>query len=124
MKAETEQWLRIADGHLGSAGVLLKEGHYPQCVFFCEQAIECLLKAIWIERSSEGVPPKIHHLVDLAEELALPLSEAQAGFLRRLQEQYMPTRYGDVAVEYSEEAARTYHVQAEEMFEWLRPKLN
>ena len=104
--------------------MLLREGFHVQCVFFCQQAIEVLLKAIWVERESFGMPPKIHGLVELAEGLGLEPSQEQLAFLDDLTNQYMPTRYADVPVEYSRNEAGNYFREAQEFFSWLRPHLS
>jgi HEPN domain-containing protein len=124
MKKETLDWLDRAEEHLKAASVLLEGALSAQCVFFCQQAMEMLLKSIWIERAEEGLPPRTHDLVSLAQELALPLSEEQLAFLRELSEQYMPTRYADVAIEYSLETAEDYYRRMEGLFSWLRRLLN
>ncbi len=124
MKPETKLWVDKAEQHLRGASVLLQSGLDPQCVFFCEQAMETLLKAIWVEQASEGVPPRTHDLVSLAKDLGLKLSEQQTEFLRKLAEQYMPTRYADIPVEYSREAAENYYKNTMELFSWLRQRLS
>ena len=124
MKPETRQWLDKAEGHLKAAGVLLREAFYAQCVFFCQQAIEVLLKAMWVEQTPQNMPPRTHDLVFLAEGLKLELSEDQFEFLRRLGEQYTPARYGDVEVHYSLEGTTEYYEGAEELFPWLRQQLS
>jgi HEPN domain-containing protein len=48
---------------------------YRPVVFHCQQAIEKILKAIWIEQADEGVPPKTHGLVELAKEVDLELDD-------------------------------------------------
>ena len=124
MKPETEQWVEKAEQFLRGASVLLGSDLPPQCVFFCEQAMETLLKAIWVHQASEGVPPRTHDLVSLAKDLGLELSEEQTVFLRMLAEQYMPTRYADIPVEYSQEAAESYYENTKELFSWLRQRLS
>ena len=122
MKDETREWLGRAEEHLGAASALLDSGHYPQSVFFCQQAMEMLLKAMWIEQADEGLPRRTHDLVSLAEELRLSLSEEQLEFLRRLSEQYIPTRYADVSVEYQRQEAVEYLEQTRELFAWLQQR--
>lgn len=124
MKPEAAAWLEKAEEHLDAALVLLKGGHYPQSIFLSEQAVETLLKTIWVERASEGVPPRTHDLVFLAEDLNLDLSEDQLEFLRALSEQYMPTRYADIPAEYTEESAENYYRKTQEIFSWLRRLLS
>lgn len=124
MKDETRGWLGKADEHLAAASVLLGSDHYSQCVFLCQQTMELLLKAIWIEKADEGLPRRTHDLVSLAQELDLALAEEQLEFLRRLSEQYIPTRYADVRVEYTREDAVQYLQKTEELFAWLRQRLS
>ncbi len=116
MKDETRQWIARAEEHLDVAFALFESVHYPQSVFFCQQALELLLKAMWIEQADSGLPRRTHDLVSLVEELGLALSEEQLGFLRGLTEQYIPTRYADMPVEYSLEDAVEYLEQAKELF--------
>ncbi len=102
----------------------LERGRYGLCVFHCHQAVELLLKAIWVEGATEGLPRRTHDLVSLSKELGLGLSEEQLEFLRKLSEQYIPSRYGDVPVEYSQETAENYYNGMKELFAWLRQRLS
>ena len=124
MKDETRAWMRLAEGDLKAAGVMLAEDFCPQCVFHCHEAIEKILKGLWIEHTSQGVPPRIHDLPALAKQAGLRLTREQTEFLGKLADQYLPTRYGDVMVEYPREAADNYYRQTEELFSWLRQQLS
>ncbi|MGH9198783.1 MAG: HEPN domain-containing protein [Acidimicrobiia bacterium] len=125
MKPDTENWVRLADEDLRVAKVGFESSLFRPCVFHCQQALEKLLKAVWIERASEGLPRRTHDLVGLADELQLELADGWVEFLRRLSEQYMPSRYGDVpVVEISRESAENYLRRTEEIFAWLLKLLN
>ena len=124
MKDETRGWVRLAEGDLAVASLTLEGKFYSHCVFHCHEAVEKILKALWIEHTSQGVPPRIHDLPALAEQAGLDLSQQQTELLGKLSEQYLPTRYGDVVVEYSREVAENYYRQTEELFSWLRPQLS
>ena len=124
MKDGTRSWVQLAEGDLAVAGLTLEEGFYSHCVFQCHEAIEKILKALWIEHTSQGVPPRIHDLPALAEQAGLELSQQQTESLGMLSEQYLPTRYGDVVAEYSREVAENYYRQTEELFSWLRTQLS
>ncbi|MGQ9571973.1 MAG: HEPN domain-containing protein [Dehalococcoidia bacterium] len=93
-------------------------------MFECQQALEKLLKAIWVEQAPQGYPPREHNLVSLAEKVGLQLSAEQLQFLDDLSRQYKPTRYADAAVEYSVEEAENYYRKTEEQFAWLRQQLS
>ena len=124
MKAETERWAELAEEDRSIATAALEASFFRPCIFHCQQALEKLLKAIWIERATEGLPRRTHDLVSLCKELDLGLSEEWLEFLRRLSEQYIPTRYGDAPVEYSRESAENYHERTREIFSWLRQQLS
>ncbi len=124
MKDETRAWVRLAEDDLKAAGLMLEEGFYPQCVFHCHEAVEKILKGLWVEHTSQGIPPKIHDLPALAKQAGLSPSGEQTEFLGKLAEQYLPTRYGDVVVEYPREVAENYYRQTEELLSWLRHQLS
>lgn len=106
------------------ADVALEKRLLSPCVFHCQQALEKLLKALWVEKSTEGFPPRRHDLVALSKEVGLELSEEQALFLGDLSSQYKPSRYGDVAVEYTLHEAETYLGKTHELFQWSLQQLN
>ncbi len=83
MKPETEQWVRRAEEDLRAAGLALGHGLLSICMFENHEAIEKVLKAIWIETRGE-LAEKTHNLPYLAGELGLELSERQKEFLRKL----------------------------------------
>ena len=120
MKDETRRWVELADADLAAAKVLLKEGILALSVFHCQQAIEKLLKAIWIETRGEP-SPRTHNLVDLAREMALPLGEWEQ-FLGRLSDQAVASRYAG-AEGYSQADAQEYHRRTLELCARLRQHL-
>ncbi len=124
MKPETERWLELAREDLQMAGAALEGSLFRPCIFHCQQALEKAIKAMWLEKALEGVPPRTHQLVALAEEVGIRLSQDQVDFLDDLSGQYNPSRYGDVAVEYSHEEAENYHEGTKELFSWLRQQLS
>jgi len=128
MKDETREWLELAESDLQAAGVMFEEELWRHCIFQCQQALEKLLKGIWVERSAEGYPPREHNLTLLAQKAGVELTREQLDFFDDLSKQYMPTRYADVAidssVEYSRDQAENYHQRALREFEWLRQLLS
>lgn len=124
MKTETRLWVDKAHEHLGSAEALSEGGFPSQTVFFCQQAIELLLKALWVERTGANLPPRTHELVALAARWRLELTEERLQFLQRLEQQYMPTRYPEMATQYMDEDASAYLQQTKEFFAWLLPQLS
>ena len=123
MKSETERWLKLAkeDGQMAKSA--LDDGVYRPSVFHSQQMMEKTLKAIWIEQREGGYPPKEHKLPVLAREIAQELDEEEWEFLADLSEQYNPTRYGDVMLEYSYEQAEGYYQRASKICEQLLARL-
>jgi len=93
-------------------------------IFHCQQAIEKLLKAMWIERADLGSPPKTHSLNELVQGLGLQVSAERKEFLQTLTNQYVPTRYADFEVEYQVDQVQWYLDTTTEVVEWLRQQLS
>jgi HEPN domain-containing protein len=121
MKPETERWVQLAHGDMQMAEAAWERELYSPCLFHCQQAIEKALKAGLVEAGAEV--PKTHDLVGLAGRLKLNLDAEQKDFLGRLTEQYIPTRYGDVWVEYPRDVAENYFEAAKGMYAWLLQQL-
>ena len=117
MKTETEQWLKRASEDMGLAEAAWEREYYAACVAHCQQAIEKVLKGSLVEA---GIAfRKTHDLLELADNLHLELDQDQRELLARLTEEYKPSRYGDVYVEYPREVAENYLVDTRKTYQWL-----
>jgi len=67
---EKEYWLYLADESLETAKILLREGRYLHCGFFCHLAVESALKGAIAEKS-QITPPKVHALHFLAKKAGI-----------------------------------------------------
>ena len=123
MKETTRRWLQTAENDLAVARIAHENGFYNQCVFHCQQAVEKVLKAIWIERLGQ-THPKTHNLAFLAIQLDLDVSDERLTLLQDLAEQYLPSHYADLEVEYPEEESSEYLSLSTETFHWLRQLLS
>ena len=74
-----ESWKNQALYDMETARSMLDAGRYAYVLFCCQQAVEKFLKAIWAHQHQE-TPPRIHHLVMLAERLPLIITEEQSDF--------------------------------------------
>ena len=124
MKVETQAWLKSAEGDMILARAALEAQLLGQCLFHCEQAVEKSLKAVWIERSEAGFPPRSHDLSSLADDVRLDLSGDQRRLLQHLYEEYTSGRYPDEEAEYTQESVQIRYDQTEELLAWLRPQLS
>lgn len=124
VQRETEEWLEIAERDLQMARVALDRQFFQHCTFYCQQAVEKLLKAIWTERHEVGTHPRVHNLVKLAAALGLDIPPKLQSALMELTDQIFPSRYPEAGWRYSREVADEYYNMAEELFAWLRPLLS
>jgi HEPN domain-containing protein len=106
MKPETERWLALANEDIDLAEISWRRTYYSACVAHCQQAIEKVLKAALVERGIRF--RKTHDLPELADLLGLDIASEDLDFLAKLTDQYLPSRYGDVHVEYPPEMAENY----------------
>lgn len=127
MKPETSEWLETAERDLAVARMVLREEFWRHCIFQCQQALEKMLKALWVEGAAEGYPPREHNLTLLASKAGVDLTDDQRSFFDNLSKQYIPARYPDVeielGVEYSQQQAENCYQRTVEEFEWLRQQL-
>lgn len=56
-----KNWIALADYDLKTAEVMFKGGRYVYVAFTCQQAVEKLLKAIYVKEKKQ-TPPYIHNL--------------------------------------------------------------
>lgn len=94
MKPKTQNWLDLADGDIRVAGYLFDKKEYLHYLFFCQQAIEKALKAVYYEKNSK-TPPRKHNLMSLAEAAAVlsELDEPRKDLFATLSQYYIESRY-------------------------------
>jgi len=126
MSKETDRWVEQASYDLDTARSMLESKRYLYVLFCCQQAVEKMIKALIAKRTSE-LPPRLHHLMRLAEAAGLEVSEERARFLRELSAYYFQTRYPEEITEISKqvkpEAAGLILKHTEEVIQWLESML-
>lgn len=123
MKDETRAWVEIAESDLEMANVALEKDFYQHTVFYCQQSIEKLMKAVWTERHGVGTHPRVHNLVKLADGIELDVPAQWRDLLVDLTDQILPSRYPEVGWRYNREVAEEYYNLSQEFFAWLRQLL-
>ena len=121
MKPETQRWVRYAETDLEAAALALEHNLLRISLFHSHEAVEKVLKAIWVETRNEE-SEKTHNLPYLANELGIELSETQKEFLRKLYWELIPSRYPEGS-EPDRQAVRWYYEEARGLFSWLRQML-
>ena len=96
MDERAEYWFSLADYDIETAKAMLQTGRYLYVGFMCHQTIEKALKAVIAHNCAEGeLPPKIHHLLKLADRAGLfvAMSEEQQALIKRLNPMNIEARY-------------------------------
>lgn len=125
MRKDVEDWWKQSKRDLVTARNCKKSGDFYACAFFCQQAIEKGLKALYIlkNRTTSG---KTHSLIFLALETDTP--PHYHSFLRRLAPEFVTTRYPDASYGtpyeiYDEEIATELLEKSQEVMDWLKSQM-
>ena len=121
-----EYWLDIAQYDLDTAQTMLNGGRWLYVVFMCQQAVEKLLKGLYVLYVDDNVP-KTHNIRVLVEKFENLLPEAvtdeRYNLFEDLTVHYLNGRYADYKQKMSErlneETATDYHDRTKGVFAWL-----
>jgi HEPN domain-containing protein len=92
MQKVIQEWIDIAQYDLATAEAMLKAKRYLYVVFMCQQAIEKILKAIYVQ-DKNGLPPRTHNLLYLVDTLKLDMQNKDLTLLSLLNQFYLESRY-------------------------------
>jgi HEPN domain-containing protein len=125
-----EYWFELADYDIETAKAMLQTGRYLYVGFMCHQTIEKAIKAIIARDCGEGeIPPKIHHLLKLADRAGLfqKMSEEQQSFIKELNPLNIEARYPEyretLAAGLTAEICRELLAGTEELLCWIKEQL-
>ncbi len=126
IEASAQEWISISDYDLKTAKAMLDAGRYLYVTFLCQQAIEKLLKAIFVHNTQE-MPPRTHNLLYLVDKLGLDVSEQQRNLFSQLNQYYLESRYPVERIRLAEEMdkikAKDFYTSTERAWECLRSLL-
>jgi len=118
-------WRAYAESDLRAAETLLQSGNYPQCAFYCQQAIEKIIKAVIVARTGHR-PTFTHNFWFLVKEADLAIPDDVMTQLIRIGTHYIASRYpsasGEVPV-YDAANTRELYEQTHEVFQWFIARL-
>lgn len=121
-----EHWLDIAEYDLETAAAMQNSGRYLYTVFMCQQALEKLLKAIYIKQKGEEAP-RTHNLLQLYQLLQLPTKNEYLQTMGQLNAYYIKGRYPAYKQKLSnlldKKTAQLFLNKTEEIFQWLKSQL-
>lgn len=125
MRKEVEHWLAQGKDDFEKAKILASNDKLDGSAFYCQQAVEKALKALFIAKLSRS-PGQTHSLVYLAKGLNVPRKHYP--LLQSLTPEFVMTRYPDVVGEtpyklYSVEKINNYLKDSEELLQWIEKQI-
>ena len=121
-----EHWLDYAQYDLDSADAMYSTGRWIYVVFMCQQAVEKLVKGLYVLYVDDNVP-KTHNIRVLVErfesQLPEPVTEERYNLFEDLTIHYLNGRYTDYKQSLSErlnkQTASDFLKRSKEVFAWL-----
>lgn len=122
-----KNWTRISEYDLETAAAMLKTGRYLYVAYTCQQAIEKILKAIYVKEKNE-TPPYTHNLRRLASELSILnlLGEKHLDFIDIINSYYIEARYSEEIEKLTKNINKVKAAEilnnTKELYQWLKTK--
>ncbi len=120
-------WLTSAHHDLDTAESMYQSQKYDWCLFIGHLVLEKTLKAIYIDKHGNNIPPKFHNLVRLAELCHFELTEEQKLFLDKVNDFNIQTRYPDYKLDFyklcTKDFAQEYFFKIRDFYKWLLSRL-
>ena len=125
MRPDVERWLLQGKEELDTAKVDFKGGKWFAAAFWTQQAVEKVLKAVYLFIKKES-PGTTHSLTFLGRELGVP--QEFWGLLRDSTKDYYLSRYPDASEDipflmYHKEDVEMSISKAEELLQWAEQQL-
>ena len=120
-------WLDSAKNDLRAAEQLFLSARYDWGLFIGHLVVEKTLKAYFVYKNDNKIPPKTHNLLKLAEMSDLPLTEDQKLFLDEVNDFNLEVRYPEYSSEFYKlctgEFAEGYFTKIKEFITWLTSQI-
>jgi HEPN domain-containing protein len=120
-------WQESAKHDLDSAEEIFNAGRYDWCLFVGNLALEKILKALFVDKNDNNIPPKVHNLVRLAELSKISLTDQQKFFLDKINDFNIQARYPDYKFQFyktcDENFAKENLAQIKELFSWFNSRI-
>lgn len=121
-----EYWLESAQYDLESAEAMFSGGRWLYVVFMCQQAVEKLVKGLYLLYINDNIP-KLHAIRQLLrkfeDKLPEPVSEERYELFDNLSAFYIEARYTDykkkMGAALNKQEAENYLKRTKEAFTWL-----
>ncbi len=118
-----QHWLNTASNDLQTAEMLLQSGRYDWALFIGHLVLEKTIKALYVKKNDNKMPPKIHSLVRLAELSSLNIEGDIKESLDKINDFNLETRYPEYKNEFyklcTKEFAEQNFNKIKELRNWL-----
>ncbi len=123
IEKQIDYWKSSAEDNLETAVLLIESDKTIEGLFFCHLTIEKMLKALLV-KSTNGLAPKSHKLLYLAEKSSVELSDEQKDFFGVLMQFQIEGRYPETfpPKPQKKEAVELLN-QTKQVAQWLAQKL-
>lgn len=120
-------WLELANDDLEAASDIYKSKRYDWSLFILHLATEKLLKAFYIYRTNELIPPYTHNLLKLAELSKFELNDEDKKLFSDINKFNINARYPDYKQHFRKIATKDfadyYFLKIEEIFKWIKSQI-
>ncbi len=127
MDEVSKYWIDEADDALMILDHLFEKDDYSYALFFGHLAIEKMLKALYVAKTSEHAPP-IHNLPRLARLAGIQMSQERNEQLILITAFNIEVRYPDLKRSFRKKCTRDYAAAqirvVKDIMKWLRETLN
>ena len=125
-KEKVEYWLDIAEYDLATAKAMLQSARYLYTVFMCQQALEKVIKALYLHLF-DAEPPRSHNLAFLFDKSGLTISPERLALFNTLSAHYLNNRYPEYKQKLSTSLDKTQAEEqikkTEEAYQWLKSQI-
>jgi HEPN domain-containing protein len=105
---------------------MLQSGRYLYVVFMCQQAIEKVINALYINMFDDE-PPRSHNLAFIFNRLGIAVSTTRLELFNALSAHYINNRYPEYKHKLStlldKDKAEEYINKTEETYKWLKSQI-
>ena len=121
-----QYWLSYAQNDLESAEVMMKSGRWFYTIFMCQQAIEKLVKGLYILYADDNVP-RLHDINGILDRFKDKFPEKptdyMVGIFDTLSQFYLRSRcpdyYTELVSQATMETVKILYEKSKEAFKWL-----
>lgn len=116
-------WQTTSQEDFDTAETLFEAKHYQQALFFCQLALEKLLKGLVYAKTGGHALP-IHNLNKLADQAALNLNQQQEEAFKEITSWNIEARYDNIKRTFYHKATKAFTAgwmkKTKELFIWIK----